>query len=276
MKVLINYANTAYRKAQRFNTLTGIYFARFDMIIEFSPQDIEEDFLKRNNYILSQERGNGLWLWKPYIINKTLQSLEYGDFLFYCDSGSFFIRNIETIINSMGEEMIWVSDLPLLEEQFTSKYLIEKMNCIQFNKTNQIQAGFIGLIKCEKSLKFVDEWLKLCCNPDFLEVKSSSENTNFIDHREDQSILSLLCKKHNIKPHLDPTQYGNFPLKYFSDKYEIVIPDHDVEYKPSIVLHRSKNCILITCLKEFIYAIVKRKTLEKIIYVKRILSKKAK
>lgn len=66
MKILINYADKQYEPARKWNTLTGRYIARFDKVYEYTPNDIDQSFAKLHHDILSQKRGNGLWLWKPY------------------------------------------------------------------------------------------------------------------------------------------------------------------------------------------------------------------
>ena len=42
----------------------------FDGVMMHRPSDIEESFAEKHSSILSKRRGRGLWLWKPYIINK--------------------------------------------------------------------------------------------------------------------------------------------------------------------------------------------------------------
>jgi len=109
MKLLINYANNVFRTSQRLNSKTGKEIGLFDEVISYSPKDIGRSFYKRNEKILSQKRGNGYWLWKPYFIKKTLEMLNWGDYLFYCDSGSYFIKPITPLIDISlvtGQEII--------------------------------------------------------------------------------------------------------------------------------------------------------------------------
>ena len=83
MKILINYADKQYEPARKWNTLTGRYIARFDKVYEYTPNDIDQSFAKLHHDILSQKRGNGLWLWKPYFVNKALSDCSDGDIIFY-------------------------------------------------------------------------------------------------------------------------------------------------------------------------------------------------
>ena len=96
--VLVNYANKLFSRAQKKNAESGLNIGGFDQIISYSPTDIDQDFYIKNRKILNQKKGNGYWIWKPYFIKKTLEKLNYGDYLFYCDSGSYFIDSIRNLI----------------------------------------------------------------------------------------------------------------------------------------------------------------------------------
>lgn len=260
--ILINYADSNYRKAQKLNTWTGNYIAKFDKVIEYSPVDVDVEFRKINKEIFRIKRGNGLWLWKPYLIRKTLLDMIDGDILFYCDSGAFFIRNVKKLIRSMGEQDIWITDIPLIEKQFTKMDAFILMNCCdeKYFDSNQIQGTFLAIRKSAYSVDFINQWLKYCCD---IRILSPNENImgkhnveNFSAHREDQSILSLLAKRENIKPHLDPTQYGRLPQKYYQKKFLFQIPKHEKEYSTCIILHRSRNLSIGLCFNQLLCAVL--------------------
>lgn len=247
MKILINYANERYKKTQSFNSWTGLHIAKFDKVYSYGPEHIDAAFYDKNKMILNQKRGNGLWLWKPYFIYKTLMDCEDGDIIFYCDSGSFFIRKIQWLIDSMTEgEKIWVSDIPLLESCFTKPRCFQKMNCNSdaYRYSNQIQATFFMAICCDETKKFVHSWLEYCREYELISPEASThsdkeQGKDFVAHREDQSILSLLCKKHGIRTHRDPSQRGKHPETYYTCDYAFKMTEHNDTYKPVIFLHKS-------------------------------------
>lgn len=256
-KILINYADDNYKKTQKVNSWTGINIAKFDKVYSFSPKDIDEEFYNANKKILDIKRGNGLWLWKPYFIYKVLLSSHEGDIIFYCDSGAFFIRKIEGVIDSMKkEEKIWVSDIPLLESCFTKPKCFELLNCTSddIKYSNQIQGTFFMAVCCEESKRFVKEWLEACRNYDNLEPEGNLNcnkrmGKEFVVHREDQSLLSILCKKYNIKPHLDPSQRGRHQETYYNPNYEFKKTKHNDKYRPIIFLHKKSEVKFSFCLK---------------------------
>lgn len=248
MRVLVNYANGAYRKAQKWNTWTGKYIGGFDKVYEFTDKDIEESYYKAHKDILSVKRGNGLWLWKPYFIHRVLSDCKEGDIVFYLDSGAFFLRNIEQLISGLKpNEKIWVSDNPTLESCFTKEICFERMGCsdVEYRATNQIQATYIMFVCSTEARAFVDEWLRYCEDYDLISPDgglglTEDRGNRFVAHREDQSVLSLLCKKHGIKAHKDPSQRGKYPETFFNPHYTYCVPQHPEDtYKPFVFLHKS-------------------------------------
>lgn len=257
MNIFITYSNELYEKTRKFSAKMAKRHGKFDKVIEYEPKDIDNNFHEKNKEILSIKQGNGLWLWKPYFVYKTLLESKENDIIFYCDAGAFFIKDVKKIINTMDDD-IWISDIPLIEKQFTKEDAFILMDCDNkiYKETNQIQANFIAIKNTKRSKKFVKEWLDYCCNINILSpnsIEPKIENSmDFIGHREDQSVLSLLSKKWKIKPHLDPTQYGKLPSKYYSKERLYKNPEHNKEYPVCIILHRTANVEFRTCLNQWI------------------------
>ncbi len=246
----MTYSNELYEKTRDYSAKMALKKGGFDRVIIYTPEDMDEEFRKINSRILSIRRGNGLWLWKPYFMLRALNSVGDNDIVFYCDAASFFFSRADDVINSMGEEDVWVSDLPLIEKQFTKEELFVRLGCHEewFYNSNQIQASFLAIRKTEKGMRFAKEWLKLCCEidnilPDTDESNYIDKDYNYIDHRFDQSILSLLSKKWSIIPHQDPSQYGRIPELYYSKNYLFSYQKNLGEYKPCIILHRNNVII---------------------------------
>ena len=171
MKILINYADKQYEPARKWNTLTGKYIAKFDKVYEFSPHDIDPSFAILYHDILSQKRGNGLWLWKPYFVNKVLENCNNGDIIFYCDSGSFFTRSIKKIVTIISKRQpLFVCDIPLLESCFTKPLCFEKLELTEekYKTSNQIIATYFCFLVTPTTRKFMAEWLSFCCDLELL------------------------------------------------------------------------------------------------------------
>ena len=66
----------------------------------------------------------------------------------------------------------------------------------------QVQAGTLLIYVCNETRNFIDEWYSICCEKDYHYIDDSPSiepnHNSFKEHRHDQSIFSLLLKKHNI------------------------------------------------------------------------------
>lgn len=229
MKILINYANKIFAHNQKINTKTAWLVGGFDKIIQYSPKDIDQEFYVKYKHILEQARGGGYWLWKPYVIQKALNAANDGDFVFYCDSGSFFLSSIDPLINL---SLIEKQDIicfsvggDALESLYTKRDAFILMNCDTLNYINslQIMGGYSLWRKSDVSMKFVDEWLKYASDERILtDIENECGEKNyegFRDHRHDQSIFSLLSKKYKLTPHRAPycgEDLKNFPHSTYS------------------------------------------------------------
>jgi len=251
----INYANRTYRIAQIFNTIFFKFRGRVDKVIEFKPTDLDIDFIQKNQQILSQERGGGYWLWKPYIIYKTLEKINWGDYILYCDSGALMINKAQIFVDIMSRDKI---DLMVFEIQhpanrWTKRDAYHYMDCeyLLDDDMHQICGGFSIVKKTDFTLKFFKELLEYSQDPRLITDQPNTcekgNHPNFIEHRHDQSIFNLLLRKNQIRPYIDPS------LSY-QERESFVWEQHDKSTYPRMFwLHRYRN------LKGFIkYEIKKR------------------
>lgn len=202
-KYFITYSNDKYEfNRQRLNKIAETCF---DKIISYSPKDIDLNFYENNKFILEQPRGIGYWLWKPYVISKTLETMSDNDVLLYLDSGDIFTPAICNYIN----DKIITNDLILvpssnIQKTYTKRDCFYYMDCDteEYWKCTQIEAGIIIIKKTDFSKKIVNEWLNYGENPNIItdlpNICGLENSFDFKDHRHDQSILSNLAYKYNI------------------------------------------------------------------------------
>jgi hypothetical protein len=229
MLYVINFADRGFAQQQHDNTMSAYKKGKADKVIEYHPDDIDKSFIEANPGVFKfMDRGYGLWIWKAYFITKTLERLSYGDYLFYCDSGSYFINDIHILIKIMEEKAIDLMpfELPLLEFQWTKREAYDKMGISDFSR-NQVLAGYILLKKSQFTISFFKEWLT--CMTDLQlsspEMQTSTTNfENFITHREDQAVFSLLVHKHQLEVFRDPSQFGEWPWLYNTEDKIIFHP----------------------------------------------------
>lgn len=178
-------------------------------IIVFHKEEIDSEFRNKNSRILNEGRGGGYWLWKPYIINETLKRINNGDLLFYLDSKYFFMENFTELYAKHIEKkdiLIWKNkpNEPVWKMRNWCKMsVLEKFGLRDrvFNEDlADSWAGAVFLRKSDFSVKFISEWLQICCvYDDITDTRSNIPNsTEFREHRHDQSLLSVLVYKYNI------------------------------------------------------------------------------
>jgi hypothetical protein len=225
MKLLINYSDKGFRRSQHLNSSTGIRAGGFDKVISYGPSDIAPVFYARNEKILSQGRGHGYWLWKPYFIDKSLRLLNEGDFLFYCDSGAYFIDSVEPLIaicERTRQDLI-PFELALTEKHWTKRDVFILMDCDspEYTDTPQRLASFSLWRKSGFTERFVRELLHFAQDErlitDMANTMGSPNYPGFVDHRHDQSIFSLLTKIHGLGAYRNPSQWGNSAKERYPD-----------------------------------------------------------
>lgn len=177
----------------------------FDSINGYTDANLKsnKDFWTvHGNFITSNKRGYGYWLWKPYIILEMLQKIHDGDILLYADAGCEIdkseIQYLEQAFTLVKSELI-LGTQTCKEKMWTKMDLILHMDMLNDTYLESAQrAGTVLLmLKCDKTFDFVKKWYELCCNYHFID-DSPSVNKNlpcFKEHRHDQSVLSLLMKK---------------------------------------------------------------------------------
>lgn len=219
MIYVINYADgEPYESYRKCNTRTAYLLGKADRVIEYTSSDIPQTYKDEHSKIFSYTRGAGLWLWKPYLINKALDTINDGDWLFYSDAGVTFIRSLHHLIDCANQysQDIFTIEQPLLCRQFTKRECYHIMG-VEDHKENQA-LGLLLLRKSEESVRFVNEWLTLCENEELLSPNhfypEIDEWPDYYAHREDQSILSLLRTKWGLPSFRDCSDYGEMPFMY--------------------------------------------------------------
>lgn len=183
----------------------------FDKIIAYSDIDLQNDdfFWKTHGqFITENKRGYGYWLWKPYIIKKTLALLNDGDYLMYLDCGceinSKYKHHLDDYLKIIDSKLIISTAACSNDVIYTKKDLVHFLhmeNDIQLLYSSHIQAGTVFMKKCDIIVKLYEEYFNVCGNYHLLDDSPSIEQNNcdFVEHRHDQSVFNLLVKRYNLK-----------------------------------------------------------------------------
>ena len=199
----INYTQARTRLVESVERYAPSYEVR-----TFRRSNIDDEFSSRpeNRKIFAATTGGGFFLWKPYIIVRTLESLLDGDVVFYCDTKYWFVGDPSCLI-----------DTPLLHDDFaiwTNKpneihtFLYRTMKPtvqVKYNFTELVRqtltiwAGSLAIRKSARSMQVVQYWLDICQNFDDISGHLS-ENApwHFQGHKYDQPLLSIALNRYKV------------------------------------------------------------------------------
>jgi hypothetical protein len=217
MILAVNYADNKFKRAQHLNSKTAMQYGA-DKVIEYGPEDIDKEFYEKNKEILANPRGGGYYLWKPYIYRKAFNEIKEGDYLIYTDSGSVYVNQIKHLIDCMETQnvniMVFSLQNEMLERKYTKRDALILTGCdsSQYTDTPQSVGGYMIYKKAPEVEAFFNEVLEYA-----QDIRIISDNGNvmgkpnyedFVAHRHDQAVISLMSKKHGIKRFRDPSQFG--------------------------------------------------------------------
>jgi len=223
-KVHISFANEEYYKSLDLLEQTSLEVGKVDKFIRYTQDWLKtEEFWKKNQFVLSRSRGVGYWSWKPFIILKTFESLEYGDVVLYSDAGLKIIDNLNPLFEIMTNHpndgkiifrVPWVG-IQHIAKMWTKRDCFVLTDADEFKYWNApMTNGAVSLWeKSENNIEFLVEWLRYCRDPRIItddpNICGRPNFPEFKDHRHDQSILTILSTKYNFELFRDPTQWGN-------------------------------------------------------------------
>ena len=215
--ILLSYASGRFVETQDYQMTTARRVGGLKHRRACSPRDIPHHYREQHRKIFTQKRGDGYWLWKPFLIRQTMAGMRDGDVLFYCDSGSYFISPADPLIQLAAREPSGIICFKLthLEKRFTKRAAFVSLGVDHpaITDSTQVMASFILFRVGDAAREFVGEWLGHCEN-ELLVTDAPSppplvEYPEFSEHRHDQSLFSLVAKRRGLRQYPDPSQWGN-------------------------------------------------------------------
>lgn len=214
--VLTNLSNKLYEASRIKLNISGLKYG-IDEVISYDFDDLKgTTFFNENEKILTQPKGLGYWIWKPYIILEAMKNLQENDIVVYSDCGIEIIEKLDPLFSiCTSQPILLFANGDLKNGLWTKRDCFIKMDCDspKYWKGLQCDAAFSLYKKTKESILFLEEWLHFCCDG-----YSATDEPNrcgkknifgFRQHRWDQSVLSLLAIKHGIELYRMPTQFGN-------------------------------------------------------------------
>jgi len=219
----ITYATREYRRpakallsqSETYGFRTRCYTPRDDVVRQLSG---------RFPTTMRARRGAGYWLWKPAIILDALSSIREDDVLLYTDAGVGLLGDPRVLFSELPEASILLFDHPEdtgevrrnLQRQWTKRdcFALLSADSPEFWQARQLSASFLVCRndRSGRARRFIRDWLEACSVVDALDDSSGRcgkpEFPDFVAHRHDQSILTIVAQKSGIRAVQSPAARG--------------------------------------------------------------------
>lgn len=184
------------------------------------------EFYERNKNIFLYKKYAGYFLWKPYIIWKTLQEFPRHSIL-YCDANLYFkdFNRFQDIFNKYinEEEVFFIKHWNRINKDWTKRDTFVNMNADYPKYWNAPQVWSViqgWRSDTSRSIYLLDEYINYCQNENSLTELPNIHGDNyegFQSHRWEQSILSILVERFEINCPLDSEMIKYLDKDYNSD-----------------------------------------------------------
>lgn len=203
-----------------------------DRVIMYGPDNLGPDFKMICSDILAHARGAGYWVWKPYIILRTMQGMEDGDLLMYSDAGILINIHTDYILSEMDQDLYLFTNLNH-HIHWCKMEARQRMAGSYSDDQEQCQASVILLRVNDFTRQFIREWMSWCMMPGMIDdtLDPDLQVVGFREHRHDQSILTELAIKYKIRLHWWAVQYSRYRPQHLDDHYP----------SPLFIHHRKRN-----------------------------------
>lgn len=210
-----NRRNTYAQVAKDFGVFNSItVFSNFNCF-DFCP-----DLLKHKEYMPTTKRGYGYWIWKFYIVREFLNTIPENDIVLYTDIGCTFNydgrKRMYEYFDMVNEHNSLLFELDHLESAYTKmdtykrifpyndEYLSTYQRCsgiffLKNTKFNKEVLNELKIIHAENDYRYVTD-----------DPSEIPNHESFVEHRHDQSLLSLIGKKYNFFAISDETYWINW------------------------------------------------------------------
>ena len=192
---------------------------------EWGPERLRRTaFYGAHQDVLDRPRGAGYWLWKPYILQSLLDDVGDGEVVLYADAAISVLRPLTPLAELCRERggiLVFrghydgVGGRLNVCRVWTKRdaFVLTGTDTEAFHDAPMLDAAFLALTRTGRARRFVDEWLRWCTLPGALTDEPNAcgraNLRGFVEHRHDQSILSLLAARHGLEVFRAPSQFGN-------------------------------------------------------------------
>jgi hypothetical protein len=241
MNYAITYGDQRFA-AQRHKAAESL--AKYCETTLYTEKELDPYRASHSEIIYPGARGGGYWLYKPLFLLEKIQQIGEGDGLLWMDAGCDLIGDPEPLFDiAHNNDGICLFQQNHKNIRFVHKECFQHMGCDEekYHQDYQCDAAVIVLTKTTQSLMFLFNWYWNCSIPKLIKDPEAgiTQYPEFIDHRHDQSVLTLLALEHGLPRFKSPTQFGaEENLKEFLTFYERAVSS----MYPTLFNHHRIRC----------------------------------
>ncbi len=213
--VLVTYGSEAFRPQVEGLATSAITAGEINEARLWTSEDLKATHAYRDHAtIFDRPRGNGYWAWKSFLIFLELSRRPDGDTIIYYDcgrgEGNRFTRSVRDLVDwCTADQFGFIPGVSIpfvgANKFWTKRDCFHFMGCDtpEYWNSSPTSANLSVWRNSPKAREFVCQWMTYCLDPriisDAPNVCGLPNHDDFLDHRQDQSILSNLVVKHGIK-----------------------------------------------------------------------------
>jgi len=211
----------------------AIHSNEFEAVKVYSPEELSKISKTSDlNFMHSNKRGYGYWLWKPILVLDFIQKHPDVDVILYTDAGCDLNfntksrKNWQKYLNKLHEFECVVFKMELIEKNWTKRELIDAFPIFKEHAASEQILGGVFLMKRNFAIEFCNQWLANMRTDNYALLDDSLnpkiQDPEFSSHRHDQSFFSLMCKSDHRVLILDSLKEVYFePTWSDGDEYPI-------------------------------------------------------
>lgn len=222
---VITFANTEIHKEYQ-KEFHDLYGSEFEKIIDYNELFIKATgFYKENMQMFQYDKYFGYFLWKPFLIDYTFQTMPQ-QYVLYCDSNLRF-TNFRAFEADFKQQMARQGMYLVKHQNFTNKdwtkrdaFILMQSDNERYWNAHQFWTPLLGFSRATIPQTLLYDYLAYCKIPQIVTELPNEFGENlpgFREHRWEQSVLSILVEKYGLTGTPD-TEVIRWVTKLYSDE----------------------------------------------------------
>ncbi len=246
---IITFATPNYRQAADIQAKAVRHFSQATHMIYGPDHPVVQKLISDHPDHFRHKKGFGYWLWKPYIIRDALSWVPEGEHVLYLDAGVAPVNEMDEWLAELQKHNIaFVGHDPCVPITRNTKrdcFIRLDSDNEETYRAPEVSGGFQSYRSGPEARAFVEEFMRAMTIPGMNDDSPSTlglpELPDFIAHRHDQSVLSIIAHKQGAALFTEPSQYGRLASHSMRGTPESPFLDRDKEHQQIFDVHRLRN-----------------------------------